>query len=102
VTNGCQQGALLEVTALSAGLAGKGKKGAPLTMFLRIQVRLLNSGAELPLYSNIWVQTSGARPFAEWAANDGQAFREELSNASRAAAESIIEELFLANRPPRT
>jgi hypothetical protein len=71
-------------------------------MFLRIQVRLLNSGAELPLYSNIWVQTSGARPFAEWAANDGQAFREELSNASRAAAESIIEELFLANRPPRT
>lgn len=101
LTNG-QPGALLEVTVLSAGLAGKGKEGAPLTMFLRIQVRLLNSAAEPPLYSHVWVQTSGARPFAEWAANDSRAFREELGKASRAAAESIIEELFLAYRPPRT
>jgi hypothetical protein len=93
--------AILEVTVLSAGLAGRGEKGAPLTMFLKVQVRLVKSAAEQPIYSNTWVQTSGARPFREWGENDGQAFRKELGNATRAVAESIIEELFLAYRPAR-
>lgn len=100
--DGAQTDAILEVTVLSAGLAGKGEKGAPLSVFLRVQVRLLDSPAKPPLYSNIWAQTSGARPFREWAADDGRAFREELANASRKVAESIIEELFLAYRPPKT
>ena len=98
-SDGRYSDAILEVTVLSAGLAGKGEKGAPLTMFLRVQVRLLKSAAELPLYCNTWVETSGARPFREWGENDGQAFRTELGNASRAVAERIIEELFLAYRP---
>ncbi len=95
-------GSILEVTVVSAGLAGSGEKDAPLEMFLRVQARLLKSLGEPPLYSNTWVQTSGARPFKEWAAGDGGAFRKELPAASRAVAESIVDEIFLAFRPGKS
>jgi len=97
-----QPSSILEVTVLSAGLAGKREKDASLAMFLRVQVRLLQSPTGPPLYSNTWVQTSGARPFKQWAADNGRAFREELPAASRAVAENIIEEVFLVYRPGKT
>jgi hypothetical protein len=97
-----QPASILQIAVLSAGLAGRGEKNAPLTMFLKVQVRLLKSSTEPPIYTNIWVQTSGARPFNGWVADEGRVFREELPKASRAVAESIIEEIFLSYRPGKT
>ena len=89
---------VLEVNVLAAGISGSGEKNAPLAMFLRVRVRLLGMPDRSTLYEHTWVHTSGARPFNDWAAQDARAFRQELSTASRAVAESIVEEIFLAYR----
>jgi hypothetical protein len=71
-------------------------------MFLRVHVRLLSCPDGARLYEHTWTQTSGARPFKNWAEADAHAFRQELSAASRAVAESIVEEIFLAYRPEQS
>lgn len=87
---------VLEVNVLEAGLAGDGKKNAPMSMFLRVRVRLLDGTNGSVLYDNTWVQTSGSRTFKDWAAQDACMFRQELSSASRGVAGNIVEEVFLA------
>jgi hypothetical protein len=91
---------LLEVNVQAAGLCGSKYKNARLPLFLRGQVRLLSWPDGAVLYELSWLHTSGNRTFCGWAAQGARPFRRELAIASRALAESIITQIFLAG-PPR-
>lgn len=91
---------LLEINVLTAGLSGSQFRDANLSLFLRVQARLMSMPGGAVLYEHTWLHTSGDRTFNEWAVHDARPFRGELSIASRAVAKSIIREIFLA-QPPR-
>jgi len=93
-----QSAAVLQVNVRGAGLVGSPERDAPLAMFLRVHVRLLAPGDRALLYEHEWAHKSGAHSYQEWAAGGGRLFRQHLSVASSAVAQSVIEEIFLSYR----
>jgi len=92
---------ILEIDVRSAGLCGHAtrEKAAPLSAFLQVGARLVRVYDEAELYARTWVCEAGSRTFAQWAENHGEPLRHELAGLPAQMAESIIDELFLANVP---
>ena len=101
VTGSAGADSVLQLNVAGAGLAGSTEKGAPLTMFLRVNVRLLDARNGKVLHEQNFVQTSGSHTFKQWGANGGSLFRERLPVLGGIIAENIIDEVFLTYRPSK-
>ena len=87
---------LLEVSVLQAGLAGRKYKNSPMTVFLKVQARLVRLSDGQELYRHVWMQTGSQRTYSQWANRDALLFRKELAYACRKVAVQMIREMFLA------
>lgn len=101
VTGAGNGDSVLQLNVVGAGLTGSTNKGAPLAMFLRIHVRLLDSKNGALLYERTFVQSSGAYSFNVWGANGGRLLRNHLPVISGIIAQNIIAEVFLSHRPSK-
>jgi hypothetical protein len=89
----------LELDVLDAGLCGSQFKGAMVSLYIRVRTRLVACPDGAMLYDHVWLHSSGARTFNQWAAKDARAFRQELAIASRTVANSLVEGIFLGLQP---
>jgi hypothetical protein len=87
---------LLELSVLQAGLAGKKYKNSPMTVFLKVQARLVRLSYGQELYRHVWMQTGSKRTYSQWASRDASLFRKELAYACRNVAVQMVREMFLA------
>jgi hypothetical protein len=87
---------LLELSVLQAGLAGKKYHDSPMTVFLKVQARLVRLSDGKELYKHVWLQAGSTKTYSQWASRDAALFRKELAYACRNVAVEMVREMFLA------
>ena len=91
---------VLELRMESIGLDGEWGVDPPLAILMDVRTRLIRLEDGALLYDHTFPYRSGVHLFTEWAAHDGQLFREGLDSGYQTLAREIVEELFLLYRFP--
>jgi hypothetical protein len=89
--------ALLEVAAVSVALEQVWDLRPDLGLVLVVRARLIRRPDGRELYAASLTYRGGARPMAEWTADDCRAVRQQLARASEALAERMVDEIFLVD-----
>lgn len=86
---------VLETGVLTLDLVGEWDVNPPLALVMAVRTRLIRVTDDAELYAHTLEYLSGFRTFTDWAADNAQPFRNELSLAYQSLSEKIVEELFL-------
>ena len=88
---------VLEVSLLRLGLAGQSGINPPVSLFMTARARLIRTADGAEMYAEKFDYRGGAaHKFLEWAADEGQVFRQEVDRGARRLAEDIVRLLFPA------
>ncbi len=87
---------ILEISVLTIGLTGAWDANPPLALMLGGRARLVRVRDGTEIHVTPMEYRSGFRTFTEWAANDAQAFREELDRALQYLAERVVEQTLVS------
>ena len=88
---------VLEVSLLRLGLAGQSGINPPVSLFMTARARLIRTADGAEMYAEKFDYRGGAaHKFPEWAADEGQVFRQEVDRGARRLAEDIVRLLFPA------
>ncbi len=94
---------LLEIQLRHAELTGDGRINPPLALKLEAEATLFRAEDGAEFYRCLVEYRSEERKFTAWAANDGQAFREEMQRGYRELSGAIVDRLVsrgvIAPRP---
>lgn len=89
---------LLELSVLEAGLVGERYKDSPLTVFIKVQARLVRLSDSQEVYKHIWTHKGRIHTYEQWAGDDARLFRKELSRVCGEVAVIMVREMFLPKR----
>ena len=93
--------ALLEVVADRVVLEQVWDFASDVGLVLVARARLIGGRDRRELYATSLTYRAGARPLAEWTADDCRALRAQILGATEALAERIVHEVFLVEEVPR-
>lgn len=75
---------------VSFGLEGQELVNPPLTMFMKVQVKVRRLADRTLLFDESFQYKSNPRPYNDWAEDSGQFFLEAINMAYRNLAEQIV------------
>jgi len=86
---------VLEVSVPRVGLAGQPGINPPVSLFMTARARLVRTADGAEMYAEKFdYHGGGASKFLEWAADDGQMFRQEVDRGTRSLADDIVRLVF--------
>lgn len=86
-----------EITVKQFGLKGEGKINPDLSLYMILQVRLINLANNAELFKDTFTYVGEKHKFAEWAANDAQLFRQEFDRCYQNLAENMMQGIYILN-----
>ena len=86
---------VLELSVPILGLRGEWTVNPPVTTFLSIRTRLIRTENSTVVYDSTVLCVGGTQRFTEWAANNAETFRAELTRCYQSLGSKIVEEVFL-------
>src|SRR5437867_8687883 len=88
---------VLEVSVPRIGLVAQSGINPPVSLFMTARARLIRTADRAELYAEKFDYRGGAAyKFLEWAADEGQVFRQEVDRGARILAEDIVGLVFLS------
>src|SRR5437867_1394732 len=88
---------VLEVSVPRIGLVAQSGINPPVSLFMTARARLIRTAERAELYAEKFDYRGGAAyKFLEWAADEGQVFRQEVDRGARILAEDIVGLVFLS------
>src|SRR5882724_3122297 len=85
---------VLEVSVPRLGLVGQFGINPPVSLFMTARARLVRTADGAEMYAEKFdYHGGGASKFLEWAADDGQMFRQEVDRGTRSLADDIVRRL---------